>query len=380
MSPAPPPDLPESGFALRFGEGRISGILSALLGVMGLGGVLCFHFPWLLTTPDLLRRLNVEHLRLVLLLVLVFAFALGLVNVLINKHRGLGYLGMGTAALAVLLGGVTVQADGRTAFSVMPLGLDALLLGLLFNALLFIPVEKAFPRRRGQLIFRPEWRDDFAYFVLANLMVSVLMAVTTASGPVLFGWAAWPPLHEWVRAQPRLLQFGAMVLVADLTQYWIHRSYHTRALWPIHAVHHSVRNMDWLAGSRLHLVEVLTTRVAVFIPLYLLGFSQEVLYAYIGFVSIHAVFIHANIGIDFGPLRYLLATPQFHHWHHTDEPALRDRNFAVHFPLIDFLFGTYYQPKGKWPDSYGLSGEELPPGILAQHLYPLAAARGKRPP
>ena len=360
---------------LRFGEGRISGILSAVLGVMSLGGVLCFHFPWLLTTPDLVRRVNVEHLRLLLLVVLVLSFTLGLINFLINRNRHLGYVGMGAAALALLFGGSTVQPDGRTAFSVMPLGLDALLLGLLFNALLFIPIEKAFPRRREQVVFRPEWREDFAYFVMANLLVSVLMAVTTASGPVLFGWAVWPPLHQWVQAQPRAAQFIAMVFAADLAQYWIHRSYHSRALWPVHAVHHSVRSMDWLAGSRLHLLEVLCTRVAVFVPLYLLGFSQEVLYAYIGFVSLHAVFIHANVGINFGVLRYVIATPQFHHWHHSDDPKVMNKNFAVHFPVLDMLFGTYYQPPGEWPASYGVIGEELPRGIVAQHLYPLR--RGK---
>lgn len=359
----------------RFGEGKISGSLSAALGLMSLGGVLCFHFPWLLTTPELIARVNVDHLRVVLLLALVFAFGLGLINFLINRGRRLGYVGMGAATLAVLLGGATVQPNGSTAFSLFPLGLDSLILGLLFNALIFIPIEKAFPRHRGQPVLRPEWRDDLAYFALANLLVSVLMVVTIASGPLLFGWAVWPPLQRWVRSLPFPLQFLTIVLVADLAQYWIHRGYHTRSLWPIHAVHHSVRSMDWLAGSRLHLVEVLTTRVAVFIPLYVVGFSQQVLYAYIGLVGVHAVFIHANVGLDFGWLRCVLATPQFHHWHHAEEPAARDKNFAIHFPWIDMLFGTYYQPAGKWPASYGIVGDPVPDGLAAQHLYPIRAAR-----
>jgi lathosterol oxidase len=162
-----------------------------------------------------------------------------------------------------------------------------------------------------------------------------------------------------------------MVFVADLAQYVAHRFYHSNGtLWRMHAVHHSVRVMDWLAGSRLHLVEVLLTRMSVFIPLYLVGFSQEVLYSYIGFVSVHAVFIHANVGINFGWLRYVIATPQYHHWHHSDDPQVMNKNFAVHLPVIDLLFGTHYQPRGKWPESYGIIGEPVPEGIVAQHLHP----------
>jgi sterol desaturase/sphingolipid hydroxylase (fatty acid hydroxylase superfamily) len=360
-----------AGEPLRWGEGRISGYLSAALGLLCLGGVLCFHFPWLLTTPDLVRRLSVDHLRGLLLFCLVLAFGLGLINFLINRCRHLGFIGMGSAALAVLLGGHTVQPGVRPALSLLPLGLDAFILGLLFYALLFIPLEKAFPRIREQVILRPKWRDDLAYFAMANLLVSVLMVVVTASGPVLFGWAVSPGLHRLMASQPFPVQFLEMVLIADLAQYVSHRWYHTnRSLWRIHAVHHSVETMDWLAGSRLHLLEVLLTRVAVFVPLYLLGFSQEVLYTYIAFVSIHAVFIHANVGIDFGWLRYVVATPQFHHWHHSDDPQVRDKNFAVHLPVLDMLFGTYYQPPGKWPPSYGLIGQSLPDGILAQHLHP----------
>ncbi|MFQ5552099.1 MAG: sterol desaturase family protein, partial [Gemmatimonadales bacterium] len=47
-----------------------------------------------------------------------------------------------------------------------------------------------------------------------------------------------------------------------------------RFLWRFHAVHHSIRTVDWLAGSRLHLVDILVTRAFSYIPLYVLGFSQ----------------------------------------------------------------------------------------------------------
>ncbi len=42
----------------------------------------------------------------------------------------------------------------------------------------------------------------------------------------------------------------------------------------------------------------------------------------------------------------LIVTPRFHHWHHGAEAAALDKNFAVHLPWIDRLFGTYHCPQG----------------------------------
>jgi lathosterol oxidase len=161
------------------------------------------------------------------------------------------------------------------------------------------------------------------------------------------------------------------MLVADLFQYAAHRAFHgNRFLWRFHAVHHSIRAVDWLAGSRLHLVDILVTRAFSYIPLYVLGFSMPVFYAYVAIVALQAVAAHANIRIPFGPLKYLLVTPQYHHWHHSDDPELYDKNFAIHFPLIDWLFGTYHLPGDRWPETMGLGEERFPKGYLRQLVYP----------
>ena len=74
--------------------------------------------------------------------------------------------------------------------------------------------------------------------------------------------------------------------------------------------------MDWLAGSRQHIIELLITRTLVLAPIYVLGFSKEVIDAYIVIVGFQAVFNHANVSVRLGPLRYVIVTPNFHHWHH----------------------------------------------------------------
>jgi lathosterol oxidase len=127
--------------------------------------------------------------------------------------------------------------------------------------------------------------------------------------------------------------------------------------------------MDWLAGSRLHLVDIVVTRGLSFVPLYVLGFAPPAVYAYLVFVSFLAVFIHANVRVDLGALDWVVATPRFHHWHHAASPV--DKNFAVHLPWIDRLFGTAYLPEGRWPEAYGITGRPVPEGYWRQLAWPL---------
>ena len=138
-------------------------------------------------------------------------------------------------------------------------------------------------------------------------------------------------------------------LVADFTQYWVHRTFHAVSLlWRFHAIHHSAEEMDWLAGSRLHLLDVILTRGLTYVPIFVLGFSESALMVYVVLVAAQATFIHANVRWEFRPVRRLVATPAFHHWHHSAEREAVDKNFAVHTPVWDMLFGTYYLPD-RWP-------------------------------
>lgn len=188
---------------------------------------------------------------------------------------------------------------------------------------------------------------------------------------VFFAWARVESLVAFVSSIPLVIQVPLCLLMADLTQYWVHRAFHRiPCLWPFHAVHHSAETMDWLAGSRLHFADAVITRSLTFLPLFLPGFSEPALAVYVVVVVIQATFIHANVRWVFPRLQAWVATPCFHHWHHASEAQAVDKNFAVHTPLWDRLFGTYYMP-GRWPDGYGLSGpREVPSGWMRQFLYP----------
>jgi len=141
-------------------------------------------------------------------------------------------------------------------------------------------------------------------------------------------------------------------------------------LWRLHAVHHSVKSMDWLAGSRQHILELIITRTLVLAPIYVLGFSKEVIDAYIVIVGFQAVFNHANVSVRLGPLRHVIVTPNFHHWHHSADAEGIDRNYAAHFAFIDYAFGTVHKADRKWPDGYGVVGDYVPNGFLKQLAFP----------
>jgi lathosterol oxidase len=354
--------------ASRLGAlGWATGVLSAVLGALAFGAVLCLWFPAVLTTPALRDVYPMEIVRTAIKIALGTAFVLGVASVLLKRRKALGLTGAGLALLGTLMGGSEVAVATPVARS-SHVGLDWFLLDLFLLAAIFVPIEQLFARL-DQPIFREGWRTDLWHFGISHLLVQVTVFLTMAPAAIFFRWAVAPELQAAVAAQPLVLQFVEVLIVADLTQYAVHRLFHRVPwLWAFHAVHHSSERMDWLAGSRLHLVDIVVTRGLSFVPLYVGGFAQGAVLAYVLFVSFQAVLIHANVAWRFGPLRWILATPQYHHWHHAVEPA--DVNFAVHLPLIDRLFGTQYLPRDRWPSAYGLAGAPVPGGYLAQLLYP----------
>jgi len=354
----------------RFGSGWVSGLLGAICGVLGLGAVLCFRFPWLLTTPEARALYPLPLVRGLLHVVLVSGFLLGIVSLSLRRNKLLGAIGVIATMAAALLGGSQVPLEQE--FESGPfLGLDWFLLNLIVYSAVFIPLERMFARIPHQPLFRSSWRTDFAYFFISAILVQATTILTLRPAMVLFDWARSPAIQATTAALPSVVQFVLLVAVTDFTQYWVHRAFHAvPLLWRFHAVHHSADQMDWLAGSRLHLVDIAVTRGLTYVPIYVLGFADGPLMAYLVLVSAQATFIHANVRFEFGWWRWVLATPQFHHWHHAAEPEAVDKNFAVHLPILDVLFGTAYLPR-RWPSAYGLlGGEHAPRGYLRQFVWP----------
>ena len=355
----------------RFGYGWISGIASAMLGAIGFGAVFCFRFPSILTVPELRKLYPIPYIRALLHVVLISAFILGIVSVCLRQNKLLGMIGICFTLFATLLGGSRVHFEGDLAKGPY-LGLDWFLLNLMVFSAVFIPLERLFAHRPEQPIFRRAWRTDLFYFFIHAFLIQVYTILTLKPALVFFNWARVPAVQAWIAALPFVVQFCLILLFTDFMQYWVHRAFHAIPfLWRFHAIHHSAEDMDWIAGSRMHLIDLAVTRGLTYVPVYLLGFDDGPIYAYVAFVSFQTTFIHSNLRFEFGPLRWLLATPQFHHWHHGTEREAIDKNFAVQLPILDWLFGTYHLPRHRWPKAYGIGeGQRIPDGYVKQFVHP----------
>lgn len=239
-------------------------------------------------------------------------------------------------------------------------------LSFLFLAVLFRPLELAFPAKPNQKFFRPDWFLDLCFFVGQYLLW----------GGVVFwllirfdGWLnGFVPanLRAVVAAQPWWLQAIEVIALSDFLIYWGHRLQHANSfLWRFHSVHHTAEHLDWLAAHREHPLDSVYTIGLVNLPAFVLGFSLEALTTFIAFRGIWAIYIHSNARLPIGPLRWFIGAPELHHWHH--DKARDAGNYANLSPLMDLMFGTYRCPDHE-PESFGLS-EPTPRGYVGQLLY-----------
>jgi sterol desaturase/sphingolipid hydroxylase (fatty acid hydroxylase superfamily) len=365
---------------LKPGQGKVSSVIALSLGFLCLLGVLAFHFPQYLTTPDLRHQYSVDVLRQLLLGALLVAGGLSLANIILGRARRLSMVAFALVIVATALGGSRVPV-GEFPDHTPYIGLDWFILDLLGSTLVFVVIEKLFPLYKGQTLFRKEWQTDLKHFAVNHFIVGLALLVVNFLLHHLFGWLVRSDFQQFVQHTPFVPQLLVCILVADLAQYWTHRAYHeVPFLWRFHSVHHSVKTMDWLAGSRQHMLELIVTRVAVLAPLYILGFSEGVMNAYIIVVGFQAVFNHANVHLPWGPLKYVIVTPDFHHWHHASDEEAIDKNYAAHYAFLDYLFGTAVKSTKKFPEHYGVVGDYMPDGFIRQQLFPFRGSTKPQTP
>ncbi len=360
----------------RLGEGKISGYSALFLGALSLLAVLAYLYPAYLTTIELRQAYDAVFLQKVLKYGMYFSLFFGILTFILNKHKIQGGIGIVLTLIAFALGGYTIPV-GPVESQRLSLGVDWLILAFLGSVMVFMTLEKLFPRHKNQVILRAEWGLDLFYFCFNHLMISAILIYANYHAS-RFDWAVSPALQEFVQSVPIVLQVLVIIISADFVLYWEHRLYHeVRWLWPVHAVHHSIENLDWLAGSRGHFIQVFSERAMVMVPLYLLGADKTALDIYVTFAALQAILIHCNLKFSFGFLKYIFVTPQFHHWHHSSEKPAIDTNYSAHTVLFDWLFKTYHMPPAYWPADYGTT-VRLPRTYIGQTLYPITALFKKK--
>ena len=260
--------------------------------------------------------------------------------------------------------------------------LETLYRGFLFFAaisLVFIPLEYAWSPKKGfesrsqsntkfSLIrwFRPEWFNDFAFFLgQMALFNSVTIYVLNAFFRLFDNAVFLAPLIQL----PLAIKIILAIFFGDLLIYWGHRAQHRFSwLWRFHRVHHTAPHVDYLAAYREHPLDNIYTRGLETLPAVLLGLDLNLIAGFVTFRGLWALFIHSNVTIRLGWIEMLLGSPHLHHWHH----ELHRRglcNYANLSPLMDLLFGTYFNPPER-PREYGIE-EIVRHGWFWQMVDPL---------
>jgi sterol desaturase/sphingolipid hydroxylase (fatty acid hydroxylase superfamily) len=242
---------------------------------------------------------------------------------------------------------------------------------LLVLALVFVPLERLFTAH-AQPILRRWWWDDLVYFSINRFIITVGLGALVAGTGVIAARLVPPAVPLAIESQPLWLQVVEALVIADLGFYTAHRMFHRVPwLWRFHAIHHSIEELDWLAAVRVHPLDQIVTKAFSLIPLYALGFSEVTLGIFSVIYFWQSFLVHANVRIEFGPLKWVIASPEFHHWHHANHREAYDMNFAGQLSILDRLFGTLYMPAGQTPAAFGID-DPVPHTYLKHLWYPFS--------
>ena len=253
------------------------------------------------------------------------------------------------------------------AFALVLRGGAAIGIALLF--VVFVPLEKLFAFRK-QRVFRTGLLTDLTHILVngAVTAVAVVALVVVAAIPVF-----WIRRFDLVGALPTEVAVGLAVALVAVGNYWGHRLTHqVPFLWRFHSVHHSIEQMDWVASGRLHPFDQAFTQAFTVFPLFLLGYGAGVFGGVAVFITLLALFQHANVRLRFPGLRWVINTPEWHHWHHAIDDDPRDKNFGL--PVVDKIFGTAYLPKDRRPVAFGTRSPVPADGYLRHLAYPFTRA------
>lgn len=256
--------------------------------------------------------------------------------------------------------------------------------GLIAISLIVWFLEYLFPWRKNQGLFRKDfWLDTFYMFFnffILNLIVLIALSNTAAQffndllrtiGLSLSNFQLFD-----ATALPKWLGLFIFFLVNDFVQWNTHRLLHRVPwLWNFHKVHHSVKQMGFAAHLRYHWMEPVVYNSIRYIPLAIIAnySSQDVAIVYFFAIAIGHL-NHANLGWDYGKLKYIFNNPKMHIWHHAKRLP-KHVSFGVNYGLTlsiwDYLFKTDYVPYDGRDIELGFKGDDnFPKDFLNQELYP----------
>jgi sterol desaturase/sphingolipid hydroxylase (fatty acid hydroxylase superfamily) len=243
---------------------------------------------------------------------------------------------------------------------------------ILFTWIAFmIAWERIAPYRKGLPFFREGFWIDLVWYTLIQSYFLKILIFNYIIAPVQhhYDWNGVKFFQSWSLTEQVLF----FVFTHDLYIYLFHRFQHSSKLfWRTHEAHHSGKQVDFLAGSRSHALEIIINQTIEFAPIIiLLGPDSPVVPIKAMLDAMFGIFIHANINVKLGKFKYFFNSPELHLWHHANYKEVFHANFSTKFSMWDYLFGTIYDPghkPGDHPENWGLY-YDYPKDYFLQHAF-----------
>ncbi|MDB5017950.1 MAG: Sterol desaturase/sphingolipid hydroxylase, fatty acid hydroxylase superfamily [Mucilaginibacter sp.] len=230
--------------------------------------------------------------------------------------------------------------------------------------------ERISPYRKGLPFFREGFWIDLVWYTIIQSYILKIVIFDYIISPLQhhIAWQGVAFFKSWSITEQVLF----FLVSHDLYIYLFHRLQHrSKLLWRTHEAHHSGKQVDFLAGSRSHAVEIIINQTIEFAPIVILGAHPEVIPIKAMLDAIFGMFIHANINVKLGKLKYFFNSPELHLWHHANYYEVFHANFSTKFSIWDYLFGTIYDPgnkPGNEPENWGLY-YDFPKDYFLQHAF-----------
>lgn len=210
------------------------------------------------------------------------------------------------------------------------------------------------------VLFNKEIKCEVFYPAISIILTQpIIFLVVLQLHALMMTVVPYQMFDKTIESLPVVGQLVLGLFVLDLA-LWIRHSFVHKYFWPFHAVHHSAEEITWLTTKRLHPVDDLVMGIIDFAVLFIIGFSAEGMAIAAVVKTLHNMYIHSNIVLDYPkPWKYIFVSPNMHRWHHATEKEAHDKNFCVLFAFIDYLFGTYYVPDNALPKAYGSGHGEM---------------------
>lgn len=252
----------------------------------------------------------------------------------------------------------------------------ALSLGYFF--IIFSFLATIAPCNKGQPLVHKGMITDLLYRLIVPIFSNFITPIILGTGfSLIFLHTPHDQVQNYINngygypaTLPLWLQAAIVFFLSDIYLYWTHRLFHSRRMWKWHAIHHCSKTVNWLSTYRFHPVNIWLCFTLVNIIMLFIGFAPYSIGVMAFFNTAYSYMVHANLNWTFGPFRYVFASPVFHRWHHTTQKEGLDKNFAPTFPFLDIMWGTFYMPKGKLPEHYGIIGADVPESFIGQLIWP----------